>query len=101
MTSKNAASLRGLVGKLMFSVFLALIGSWGLVVVKLDNRYLQELLAEQPYVDLGRFFSLPPLPLVEPVCWSLGFLGIFLTVYYRLRLGPRLKRIENLSLDRF
>ncbi len=101
MTSKNAASLRGLVGKLMFSVFLALIGSWGLVVVKLDNRYLQELLAEQPYVDLGRIIKLKTIPLVEPVCWSLGFLGIFLTVYYRLRLGPRLKRIENLSLDRF
>jgi len=102
MTAKKTASLRGLIGKLMFSVFLALLGAWGLVIVKLDNRRLQELMAEQPYVDLGQLVeALPPLPLVELLCWFFGFLGLFMTLYYRFRLGPRLARIESLSLDRF
>ncbi|MDR1044830.1 MAG: hypothetical protein LBP33_06900 [Candidatus Adiutrix sp.] len=91
MIKKNDAPLRRLVNKLFFSFCLALSGSWALIVSRINLGLLDDALARkalgQFYLDLGGL--------------SLFLLGLFMGLYYRLRLTPRLRRIEELGMDRW
>jgi hypothetical protein len=88
MLNQKGLSLRGLMGKMMLSFSFSLLGSWGLLITRLKLQplevWVEPLMAKQFQIDLAG--------------GSLFLLGIFLTVYYRLRLGPLLKRLEALGL---
>jgi hypothetical protein len=91
MSLKKGVSLRGLVWKLMFSFSLTILGSWGLIITRLDMTILRfdELddLMTRFYIDL--------------VSLTLCFLGLFMIVYYYCLLSPRLRRAAELGEDRW
>ena len=91
MMKKNDAPLRRLVNKLFFSFCLALAGSWALVVSRIEIGPLDEALAAKA---LGQFY-------LDLAGLSLFLLGFFMSLYYRLRLTPRLRRMEELGMDRW
>ncbi|MDR1920608.1 MAG: hypothetical protein LBS31_02540 [Candidatus Adiutrix sp.] len=89
MILKKGVSLRGLVWKLIFSFSLTILGSWGLIITRMDITVLKfdELddLMTKFYIDL--------------VSLTLCFLGLFMIVYYYWLLSPRLKRVAELGED--
>lgn len=79
-------SLRVLIRRLIFSFSLVLLGSWGLLFPRLDLSWGQAFFNDSHnkyYYDLA--------------CLSLLILGFFLVLYYRARLNPRLKRVDDLG----
>lgn len=89
MGKKQPGSLRGMIRMMIFSLGLTILGSWGLLLLRLDLEVIQALVDRLQvnlfYLDL--FFL------------SLTFLGLFMAAYYRVRLRPRLKRMEYLGED--
>ncbi len=86
MSRKNGPALRGLIRRLILSFLLTLAGSWGLLVSRLSFFRDYEFFYDDFhlfYLDLGSLTAV--------------FLGLLLTLYYRVRLGPRLKRVEELG----
>ena len=87
MSRKKEISMRGLIRRLILSFGLALAGSWGIIVTRLNIEAVGDLVFADPmtqfYIDLG--------------CLTVVILGLFLVIYYRLRLSPRLKRMEDLG----
>ena len=96
-------SLKGLVRRLVFSLLLIIAGSWLLLLPGRGAglvRQLAELDWDQPMFKLGTFiFDLSML--FDFVGFSLVFLGIFMSLYYRSRLVPRLRRLSELGEDRW
>lgn len=74
---------------MIFSLGLTIFGSWGLLLLRLDLEVIQTLV-DRPQVNL--FY-------LDLIFLSLTFLGLFMAVYYRVRLAPRLKRMEYLGED--
>ena len=91
MIKKNDAPLRRLVNKLYFSFCLALLGSWALIISRIELGPLDEALARKA---LGQFY-------LDLAGLSFFLLGLFMSFYYRLRLTPRLRRMEELGMDRW
>lgn len=87
MSKKKPGSLRGMIRMVIFSLSLTIVGSWSLLLPRLDLGLIQALLDGRNlfYLDLAGL--------------TLTFLGLFMAVYYRVRLGPRLKRMEYLGED--
>lgn len=75
----------------IFSFGLTIIGSWGLILTRLDLVFIQSIIDRRQinvfYLDLTGL--------------ALTLMGLFMAIYYRIRLGPRLKRLEDLGEDRW
>jgi len=87
MKRKKEISLRGLIRRLMLSFGLALAGSWGIIATRLNIEAINDLVFTDP---MNQFYT-------DLVSLTVVLLGLFLMVYYRLRLSPRLKRMEDLG----
>jgi hypothetical protein len=86
MANRKGASLRGLIRRLVLSFSLTVLGSWGLIIPRLGLTDNMEFFHDDFnlfYFDLGSLAAV--------------LLGLFMTIYYRLRLAPRLKRVEELG----
>lgn len=86
MFNTKGTSLRTLVRRLIFFMALALLGSWGLLFPRLDIT-----------PDLAFFEDSHNLFYYDLGCSSLVFLGLLLSIYYRARLKPRLRRADFLG----
>lgn len=91
MSKKQQGSLRGMIRMMIFSLGLTIVGSWGLLLIRLDLELIQTL------IDRARI----SLFYLDLIFLSLTFLGLFMALYYRVRLGPRLKRMEYLGEDKW
>lgn len=91
MGRRKSGSLRGLIRMMVFSLGLSLVGSWGLLLPRLELEVVRSTLDQ---------WRIEPFHL-DLACLSLTFLGLFMAVYYRLRLGPRLKRMDYLGEERW
>lgn len=76
---------------MIFSLGLTITGSWVLILTRLDLIFIQSIIDRRQinifYLDLAGL--------------ALTLMGLFMTVYYRIRLGPRLQRLEDLGEDRW
>jgi hypothetical protein len=86
MNSTSGPSLRSLIRRLFFAFFLTLLGSWGLLVSRLSL-----------FRDLPFFYDDFHLFYLDLGSLAAVFLGLLLCFYYRHRLGPRLRRIEEMG----
>lgn len=91
MTAKKTGSLRGLVRMMIFSLALAIISSWGLLLTRLDLGFIQSIIDRR---QINLFY-------LDLIGLALALTGLFMAIYYRIRLGPRLKRLEELGEDRW
>lgn len=73
----------------IFSLSLTIVGSWGLLLPRLDLEIIQGIIDRR---QMNLFY-------LDLFCLALTFLGIFMAVYYRVRLSPRLRRMEYLGED--
>lgn len=89
MIRRKPGSLRGMIRMVIFSLGLALTGSWGLLLPRLDLDIIQGIIDRR---EMNLFY-------LDLICLALTFLGLFMAIYYRVRLGPRLKRMEYLGED--
>lgn len=89
MTRRKPGSLRGMIRMMIFSMGLTIAGSWGLLLPRLDLEIIQGIIDRR---QMNLFY-------LDLICLTLTFLGLFMSVYYRVRLGPRLKRMEYLGED--
>ena len=88
---RRRVSIKGLVRKLTFSLFLTILGSWGLLATRLQavvnsDWALKLALFED---DFSHFIDLASLGLV--------FLGLLMALYYRRLLAPRFQRLDELG----
>lgn len=96
-------SIGSLVRRLALSLGLMVVGSWLLLWPRLEPLWADLL----PSPDWSRLLlSFDELELtvaaaVDFAGFSLVFLGFFLTLYYRSRLSPRLRRLAELGEDRW
>lgn len=86
MSRKSGPSLRGLIRRLILSFLLTLLGSWGLLASRLSL-----------FRDFAFFYDDFHLFYLDLGSLAAVFLGLLLMLYYRVRLGPRLKRVEELG----
>lgn len=89
MSIKKPGSLRGMIRMVIFSLSLSLAASWGLLLPRLDLEIIKGLIERR---QINLFY-------LDLICLSLTLLGLFMAVYYRVRLGPRLRRMEYLGED--
>jgi len=91
MTAKKRGSLRVLVRMMIFSLCLAIIGSWGMLLARLDLGSIQSIIDRR---QISLFY-------LDLIGLALTLTGLFMAIYYRIRLEPRLKRLEELGEDRW
>lgn len=91
MKQRRRSSIRGLVRKLTFSLFLTLLGSWGLLAVRLQSVVESEWALKLGLFDDNLNYY------TDLACLALVFLGLFLALYYRRLLKPRLQRLDELG----
>jgi len=91
MKQKRRASIRGLIRKLTFSLGLTILGSWGLLLTRLQSVINSDLALDLALFedDLNLYIDLGSLSLV--------FLGLLMSWYYRRLLKPRLDRLDELG----
>ncbi|MDR3205045.1 MAG: hypothetical protein LBV23_09955 [Deltaproteobacteria bacterium] len=82
----KAVSLTKLLSRLYVSVALALLGSWGLIVPRLNFFKLDdEIRASKLWLYL------------DAASLALAILGVVLCVYYKQTMTPRLRRVDDLG----
>lgn len=91
MKRRRRVSIKGLVSKLTFSLGLTILGSWGLLITRLQSVInadwaLKLALFED---EINQCIDLASLSLV--------ILGLLMTLYYRRLLHPRFQRLDELG----
>ena len=90
MTSPGLVPLSKLLRRMFFSFALAVLGSWGLIIPRLNVVAPESL-------GLGPSFWL----YLDVASLALAILGVFMALYYKHLMDPRLKRLGDLGESRW
>jgi hypothetical protein len=86
MPNAGLISLTKLLRRMIYSFILTVVGCWGLIIPRLNLISQQKSLMSPDfwlYLDLGSL--------------ALALIGIFMILYYKHLLLPRLERLETLG----
>jgi hypothetical protein len=90
MPNLASTSLTKLFRRMIISFIISLIGSWGLIIQRL---YIIKLDSFKDYQDLWLYFDIISL--------SLAIFGVFMLIYYKHIITPRLQRLDSLGESRW
>jgi hypothetical protein len=90
MPSHGLTPLTKLLRRMVLSFWLSIIGSWGLIVPRLN-------LFQGDRLGLDRLFWL----YLDVASLSLALLGVFMLLWYKHLIDPRLKRLDALGEQRW
>ncbi|MDR2460721.1 MAG: hypothetical protein LBE38_08070 [Deltaproteobacteria bacterium] len=87
-TPSQQPSLSQLLRRIIWSFTLAILGSWGIIIPRLNIIQLSK-------EELGSKFWF----YTDLISLSIAILGIFLVIYHNSRIAPRLRRLQDLGED--
>jgi hypothetical protein len=87
---RKEPSLQQLLKRIIWSFSLAIIGSWGIIIPRLNLIRLEGVNAADPF---WLYFDLISL--------GVALFGIFMVFYHNSKLTPRLRRLEQMGESRW